>query len=230
MQYINPQQVLNNHADPLCLSISLQMINCTQGQLHTQTCKQFLAKHRSELGIFVWHNIHRNTIHPHYLHDETCATSHTKLANFTRMKWTTFAILSTTTMMESCCLDVLIKPIINSMEMTFYFHSRIRIVYNKPHGCLHSTFTYWQSKHLMMNLLGCVNVSTTSPYIRLGRPTYGFVCDFHTWFWTWWFSVHCFGCDGFRSMVLDASTCINMYCNIEKNIMRNQADSPYFWI
>jgi len=27
-------------------------------------------------------------------------------------------------------------------------------------------------------------------------------------------------------MVLDASTCINMYCNIERNIMKNQAGSP----
>jgi len=32
-----------------------------------------------------------------------------------------------------------------------------------------------------------------------------------------------FGCDGFRSMVLDASTCINIYCNIERKIMKNQA-------
>jgi len=35
-----------------------------------------------------------------------------------------------------------------------------------------------------------------------------------------WFSVHCFGHDGFQSMVLDASACINMYCNIEGNIMK----------
>ena len=34
----------------------------------------------------------------------------------------------------------------------------------------------------------------------------------------------------FRSMVLDASACINMYCNIERNIMKNQAGSPGFEI
>ena len=39
-----------------------------------------------------------------------------------------------------------------------------------------------------------------------------------------------FGRDGFRSMVLDASTCINMYYNIERNIMENQASSPDFGI
>ena len=49
-----------------------------------------------------------------------------------------------------------------------------------------------------------------------------------------------FGRDGFRSMVLDAmvfwsmvldaSACINMYCNIERNIMKNQAGSPGFGI
>jgi len=40
--------------------------------------------------------------------------------------------------------------------------------------------------------------------------------------------AHGFGCDGFRSMVLDGLACINMYCNIERNIMRNQAGSPGF--
>ena len=36
--------------------------------------------------------------------------------------------------------------------------------------------------------------------------------------------------DGFRSMVLDALTCINMYYNIKMNIMKNQAGSPDFGI
>ena len=56
------------------------------------------------------------------------------------------------------------------------------------------------------------------PYIRWGEPTYGFAHGFRTWF----------GCDGFRSIVLDASTCIYMYCNIERNIMKNQSGSPSF--
>ena len=49
-------------------------------------------------------------------------------------------------------------------------------------------------------------------------------------FWMGWFSVHGIGRDGFQSMVLDASACINMYCNIERNIMKNQAGSPGFGI
>ena len=49
-------------------------------------------------------------------------------------------------------------------------------------------------------------------------------------FWMQWFSVHGIGRDGFRSMVLDASACINMYCNIERNIMKNQVGSPGFGI
>jgi len=49
-------------------------------------------------------------------------------------------------------------------------------------------------------------------------------------FWTRWFFVHGIGRDGFWPMVLDALTCINMYCNIERNIMKNQAGSPDFGI
>jgi len=45
-----------------------------------------------------------------------------------------------------------------------------------------------------------------------------------------WFLVHGFGRDGFRSMILDALACINMYCNIERKIMKNQASSPGFGI
>ena len=52
--------------------------------------------------------------------------------------------------------------------------------------------------------------------------------------------THVFGHDDFCSMVLDmmvfwsmgldASACINMYYNMERNIMRNQAGSPGFGI
>ena len=42
--------------------------------------------------------------------------------------------------------------------------------------------------------------------------------------------AHVFGSDGFWSMVLDASACINMYCNIERKIMKNQFGSPIFGI
>jgi len=58
---------------------------------------------------------------------------------------------------------------------------------------------------------------TFGPYIRLGESTYGFrsmVLDTMV----------------FRSMVLNASACINMYCNIERNVMKNQAGSPGFGI
>ena len=56
------------------------------------------------------------------------------------------------------------------------------------------------------------------------------VMVFGPWFWTRWFSVHGFGRDGFQSMALDTSPCINMYCNIERKIMKNQVGSPNFGI
>ena len=42
--------------------------------------------------------------------------------------------------------------------------------------------------------------------------------------------AHGFGRNGFLSMVLDASACIYMYCNIKMNIMKNQVGSPSFEI
>lgn len=42
--------------------------------------------------------------------------------------------------------------------------------------------------------------------------------------------THVFGRDGFQSMVLDNSTCINMYYNIERSIMKNKVGSPRFGI
>ena len=37
------------------------------------------------------------------------------------------------------------------------------------------------------------------------------------------FSVHGFGRDRFWSMVLSALACINVYCNIERNIMKKSS-------
>jgi len=59
------------------------------------------------------------------------------------------------------------------------------------------------------------------PYIRLGEPTYGFVHDF---------SHMVLDVMVFSPWYLVASICINMYFNIERNIMKNQAGSPSFWI
>ena len=42
--------------------------------------------------------------------------------------------------------------------------------------------------------------------------------------------AHGFGCNGFWSMILDALACINMYCNIERIIIKNQAGSLSFGI
>ena len=63
---------------------------------------------------------------------------------------------------------------------------------------------------------------------------------FDPFFWTRWFLVHGIGSMVFwsmvldvmvfQSMVLDASACINMYCNVERNIMKNQSGSPSFRI
>ena len=40
------------------------------------------------------------------------------------------------------------------------------------------------------------------------------------------FLVHGIRRDAFRSMVMDALASINIYCNIERNIIKNQTDSP----
>ena len=55
--------------------------------------------------------------------------------DLTNMKCDAFVNLSTTTMMESCCLIVIGNPIIKSMEMTCHFHSGIGKGCNKLAGC-----------------------------------------------------------------------------------------------
>ena len=51
------------------------------------------------------------------------------------IKCDAFVDLSTTTMMESCCLIVIGNPVIKSMEMTSHFHFGIGKGGNKPTGC-----------------------------------------------------------------------------------------------
>jgi len=57
--------------------------------------------------------------------------------DFIGMKCATFVNLTTITMMESCCLTLLKKPVIMYMEMTSHFNSRIKIICRSPTGCLH---------------------------------------------------------------------------------------------
>ena len=52
--------------------------------------------------------------------------------DLTDVKFYAFVNLSTTTMMESCCLIVIGNPVIESMEMTSHFHSGIGKGCNKP--------------------------------------------------------------------------------------------------
>ena len=89
----------------------------------------------------------------------------------------------------------------------------------------------WKENNKWENVELCYILSMQLTGGLKGRPTYGFVHDFRTCFFERdGFLVHGIRCDGFRSMVLDASSCINMYCNIERNIMKNQAGSAGFGI
>jgi len=68
------------------------------------------------------------------------------------------------------------------------------------------------------------------PMLGWADPPMFFFMIFAHVFWTQWLPIHGIGCNGFWSMVLDASTCINMYYGIERNIMKNQVGSPSFGI
>ena len=52
-------------------------------------------------------------------------TSLSKLVDLSAMKLATLLNLSTTTMMESCCFNVLAKPVMKSMEINSHFPSGI---------------------------------------------------------------------------------------------------------
>ena len=84
------------------------------------------------------------------------------------------------------------------------------------------------------------NILVLDPMLGWADPPMVLCMIFAHVFWTRWFSVHGIGSMVFwsmvldvmvfRSMVLDASACINMYCNIERNIMKNQGGSLGFGI
>src|SRR3984885_14479684 len=82
--------------------------------------------------------------------------------------------------------------------------------------------------------MGCVaaprKILVLDPMLGWADPTMVLCMILAHVFWTRWFSVHGIGSMVFWYMVLDALACINMYCNIERNIMKNQAGSLSFEI
>ena len=68
--------------------------------------------------------------------------------DFTGMKCAYFLNLSTTTMMESCCLCVLGKPVIKTRDIISHFHSGTCKGCSKLAGCLCYVLTCWHSKLL----------------------------------------------------------------------------------
>jgi len=115
MHHIHPQHVLQYPLDPLCLSICMQMISCTKGQLCSQTYKQLILELGSEFHIPIWHDLLRNTIKSDHILMNTCATSLAENVDFTGMECEAFFNLSTITMNKSCCLTVLDKHVMKFM-------------------------------------------------------------------------------------------------------------------
>lgn len=66
----------------------------------------------------------------------------------TSMKWALFVNVSTTTNMESCLLEVIGNPTMNSIHMTSHLDFGISWGCNNLAGCLCSTFTHWDSKNI----------------------------------------------------------------------------------
>jgi hypothetical protein len=78
------------------------------------------------------------------------ATSAALWVVFNGIKWAALVSLSTTTMIESCCLLVLGNPVIKSIVTTSYFHSGIGKGCSNPAGCSCSALTFWHYIHLAM--------------------------------------------------------------------------------
>ena len=119
---------------PLYLPISLRMVSSAEVQICTQICKQPLSKIGSELGIYVkdyclWKSMQFENI----LHEDLCNVISLML-RLHQYEMSAFVNLSTTTMMESCCLKVIGNPVIKSMEITSHFHSGTGKGDNKPAG------------------------------------------------------------------------------------------------
>ena len=106
----------------LFLTTSLRMVGSAEVQLSTQICKQPLPKIGSELDISVRDYCLRKSMQfENLLHEDICNV----ISLMRRLNWykcISFVNLSTTTMMESCCLQVIGNPVMKSMGITSHFH------------------------------------------------------------------------------------------------------------
>ena len=104
--------------DSLSLSVHLSK-DGRRAEVHlcTQICKQPLPKVGSELNIFVrYYCLWKSMQFEYLLHEDLCNVT-ASYVDLTSIKCAAFVNLSTTTMMESCCLQVIDNPVIKSMEI-----------------------------------------------------------------------------------------------------------------
>lgn len=69
----------------------------------------------------------------------------------TKIEWVNFVSLSTTTQTESFFLFVAGNPYKKSIVTRAHFHSGIITSCNNQNGTWCSTFTYWQTRHLVIS-------------------------------------------------------------------------------
>ena len=151
MHHIHPQHVLQDLVDPLCLSICMQMISRVKSNSLPKPTKNSFQNLEVNFASLSDINFFRTPCNMTMSLINTYATSLVEYVVLNGMKFSTFVNLSTTTIKKSCCLYILGKIVMKSMEMTSHFHYGIKIRCSNRNRCLHSALTIYQSKHMATN-------------------------------------------------------------------------------
>ena len=111
--YIHVNPVFKHLIHSLYLIISLRMVGSDEVQLGTQICKQTLPKIGSKLGIPIRDYCLRKSMQSEISFMKFFGMASTLYVDLTNIKCDAFVKFSTTTMMESCCLQVIGNLVIN---------------------------------------------------------------------------------------------------------------------
>ena len=135
VHHIHAKHVFKHLIHSLCLTISLRMVGSAEVQLRTKYANNPYQKLELNLTSLSETIVLGNPCNLKISFMKMFAMSSVLCIDFTGIKCASFINFSTTTMIESCCLQVIDNLVMKSMEITSHLHSGTGKGCNKPAGC-----------------------------------------------------------------------------------------------